>query len=93
MPIADNHYHVQVCRWLSELGIQYREEYPVGQYSIDIYIGELKRGVEVDGPSHGLRRKKDRQRDEEIFAAEGITMVRIPVGLDKEEALAIALGE
>ena len=84
-----NRYHATVCRWLSELGIGYMEEYPVGQYSLDIYISDMKLGVEIDGPQHN--RRKDVVRDAAIERAIGIRIIRIKVGTRKQKALAAIL--
>lgn len=86
-----NRYHAQVCRWLQQLGITYQEEYPVGPYSIDIYLMDSGIGVEVDGPQH--RKKRDEARDHLIVAATGIRIVRVKVGARKEVALRAILGE
>lgn len=82
-----NQYHRIVCRWLSELGVPYADEYPVGRWSLDIYLPDMRRGVEVDGPAHNKR--KDAERDVAIQQEHGIEVVRIKVGTRKEEALAI----
>lgn len=87
---AVNHYHRTVLSWLSRLGVQYMEEYPVEpHYLLDIYLPELRRGVELDGPYHNKRR--DARRDEEI-SQQGIEVVRIKVGTPKQEALEVMLG-
>lgn len=88
MPL--NYYHRQVCVWLSELGISYVEEYPVGRYSLDIYLPDMRRGVEIDGPGHN--KKRDRQRDLTIVADETVDeLVRIKVGTRKAKALKVML--
>ena len=81
-----NYYHRKVCKWLDEYGIPYQEEYPVGVYSVDIYIPDIKLVVEIDGPQHDKR--KDVKRDAEIERATGMRIVRIPVGVKKGKALA-----
>ena len=83
-----NHYHATLVKWLSELGISHVEEYPVGRWSLDVFLPELGKygcGVEVDGPAHNKR--KDAERDAQIFIGWGITIVRIPVGTKKAVAL------
>lgn len=84
-------YHRTLCTWLGQKGLQYVEEYPVDIYSLDIYIPELKLGVEVDGSMHKLTRKRDAIRDANILDLEGIPIVRIPVGTSKTKALKIIL--
>lgn len=81
-----NNYHRKVCEWLSELGIGYSEEYPVGKWSLDIYIGEMNLGVEIDGKGFHSP-KKDKIRDDRILGEFAIPIVRIKVGTGKQEAL------
>ncbi len=80
-----NKYHRKVCEWLDVFGISYREEYPVGQYSVDIYLPDTKVGVEIDGPQHNKR--KDAIRDAAIERETGMRIVRIPVGTRKDKCL------
>ena len=86
-----NQYHRTVCRWLDELDVGYTEEYPVGQYTIDIYIPDMRLGVELDGPQHV--KKKDIIRDHKILTAgmAVVQIVRIKVGTKKAEALSAIL--
>lgn len=84
----DNAYHALVCQWILELGILYAEEYPIGPYSLDIYLPELTLAIEVDGPSHALSSKKDRIRDE-YCRAHGIETVRIKAGTPKQDVVQI----
>lgn len=86
-----NKYHAQVCKWITELGLSYMEEYPVGPYHLDIYLAESNLGVEIDGPRHSLTRKKDQARDEEINETYGIPILRIKVGTPKEQAMALII--
>lgn len=87
-----NVFHATVCRWLSELGITYVEEFPVEPYSIDIYSAELNLGIEIDG---GMwhNKKRDEKRDKRILVEHGIPIVRIKVGTQKAKALEIILGQ
>ncbi len=81
-----NKYHRKVCDWLDEYDIGYREEYPVGPYSVDIWIPKSNLGVEIDGPQHSAA--KDMIRDAAIERETGMRIVRIPVGMKKDKALA-----
>lgn len=83
-----NAYHRSVCEWLSALGLQYVEEYPLGPYSLDIYIAEMQLDVELDGPFHSPR--KDVIRDEYV-KGRGLRVVRIKVGTPKQAALEVIL--
>lgn len=86
-----NGYHRTLCQWLSDLGISYTEEYPVGRWSLDIYIGEMNLGVEVDGKGWHSP-KKDAIRDAAILEQFEIPIIRIPVGTLKNKALEAILG-
>lgn len=85
-----NRYHRRVCDELSKLGIPYMEEYPVGRRSCDIYIADLKRLVEIDGPTH--MRRADERRDEELRAARpDLNIVHVRVGTPIPEAMEVIL--
>jgi very-short-patch-repair endonuclease len=59
-----------------EIGLQTILEYPVGDYSLDIFLPELgDRAVEFDGPLHGKRR--DAKRDQIILEQSGIKIMRV----------------
>ncbi len=85
MSLTVNRYHGQVIAWVDKAGYQYMEEYPVGQWSLDIYLSEMKVGVELDGPQHNAR--KDRERDDMILTHWGIRIIRFKVGTPKDEVL------
>lgn len=68
------------------MGLVHQEEYSIGPYSLDIYLPELQRAVEVDGPSHKFRRRQDAERDAYLLE-QGISTVRIRAGTKKDEAL------
>lgn len=83
-----NDYHRRVLRWLAAWGVQYQEEYPVGPYSIDVYLPEMRIGLELDGPWHN--RKRDAVRDE-IISGQGIDILRVKVGTPKAQLWEILL--
>ena len=86
-----NVYHKQMLEALSRRGIQYMEEYPIGPYSVDIYLPELGRLVELDGPGHF--RKADKVREDKIKELRPeLDLVRIKVGTPIREALLVMLG-
>lgn len=80
-----NRYHELVTIWLTQMGVTWVEEYPVGPYSIDIYLKDFNRGVEIDGPWHS--KPKDLARDAKILEEYGIEIVRIKVATSKGPAL------
>ena len=50
-----------VASWCEEMGLRCLLEELVGGYSLDIYLPELRLGIELDGPHHS--RKRDGKRD------------------------------
>ena len=65
------------------------EEYPVGRWSIDIWLPELELGVEIDGPQHKWSR--DYERDQKILQQFGIAIIRIPIGARKKQVMKYSL--
>jgi len=72
--------HQKLLTLLNELGVDYDLERPITvggkTYQMDCYLPVGHACVEADGPSHGLRGKKDRERDVAL-ASVGIVTVRI----------------
>lgn len=63
---------------LTERGIQFVSEYPVGPFSIDIFIPSSNLAIECDGNYwHERRASKDAVRDRYITKC-GITVIRFP---------------
>lgn len=83
---AVNHYHRRVCDELGRRGLQYQEDYPIGQFLVDIYLPELNRIVEVDGPGH-MRGYDERRTAKLSELRPELEMVRVKVGLPMEQAL------
>jgi very-short-patch-repair endonuclease len=83
---SPNHYHNRICQELSRRGILYMEEYTIGRFSVDIYMPEFKRIIEIDGPTH--MKKADRWREDEILALRPeLHFVRVKVGVPVPEAM------
>jgi very-short-patch-repair endonuclease len=61
------------------LGLHFRRQHPVGRYILDFYCNQVKLAVEVDGYSHDVsdRPQRDQERDN-WFAKRGVMTVRIP---------------
>jgi very-short-patch-repair endonuclease len=70
---------------------KFRRQHPVGRYVLDFYVLELKLAIEVDGASHdmGDRPERDLTRDQWL-AAQGIRMLRIPAEDVLADATAVA---
>lgn len=58
--------------------IKFRRQHPVGRYVLDLYVVELKLGIEIDGIAHdmGDRPKRDEERDQWV-EAQGIKILRV----------------
>ena len=85
MPL--NLYHRRICEELTKRGILWQDEYSIGQYSVDIFLPEYKRLVELDGPLH-LSSKADRRREDEILEMRPeLHFVRVKVGTPVLEAM------
>ena len=60
-------------------GLHFRKQHPVGHYVLDFYCDTVKLAVEVDGYSHDVadRPERDRRRDQWLLKR-GVTTLRIP---------------
>jgi len=56
-------------------GFQFRRQFPVGHYFADFFCVKAKLAIEVDGPSHAARQRRDRFRDS-FFRRQGIAVLR-----------------
>lgn len=59
--------HGRVLEALQELGVAVTSEYGISvkghDYQLDCWLPDERACIEVDGPSHGMRGRKDKQRD------------------------------
>ena len=69
------------------LGLKFRRQHQVGDYVVDFYCKEASLAVELDGPVHDLKIKRDTKRDA-YLKSQGIHVVRIKNGdlLDNTQA-------
>ena len=58
---------MKVAEVLDTTGLRYETQAPFGKYTVDFYIDEIKTVVEADG-IYGHLRKRDRKRDDELYA-------------------------
>ena len=59
-------------------GARFRRQHPIGPYILDLYCADLKLAVEIDGISHDMGDRPE--RDEKRFAwlqGQGLTVIRI----------------
>jgi very-short-patch-repair endonuclease len=73
----------EIEKWINECGFRTELEVPFGRYCADIYIPELNWVVEVDGPAHKYKKKKDKLRDQDIIdnhKVEHVLRVRVAIG-------------
>ena len=66
----------QLVRNRHFLGLKFRRQHQVGNYILDFYCHEIHTAVELDGPIHETRRKKDAKRDA-YLESKGIQVIRI----------------
>ena len=58
--------------------IKFRRQHPIGPYVLDFYVLELKLGIEIDGASHDMGDRPERdQTRERWLESHGITVLRI----------------
>jgi very-short-patch-repair endonuclease len=57
----------------------FRRQHPIGRYVLDSYCAKARLAIEVDGISHdmGTRPQRDVERDAWL-AARGVTVLRVP---------------
>ena len=66
-----------------EYGISYREEVPIGRYSVDFVLPAFALAVEADGPYwHGKKneteaRAEGREQKEQLIAEAGYSLIRL----------------
>ena len=73
-------------------GLHFRRQHPLGPYVLDFYCSQARLCIEVDGYSHGVadRPERDAARDRRL-ASQGIETLRLRAGLVLED-LHAALG-
>ena len=77
----DTPHELMVLEWVrtTGLGANAQEDFP--PYVVDIYIPDMKLGIEVDGPLHFSR--KDKKRDQELQDKYGVDIWRLPLKILK----------
>ena len=71
--------HRRVIRLLEMAGLEIMEEVGFPPYQIDIYIPDCHAAVEVDGPHHRNRRRRDRRRDILLIDRYSLPTFRVPM--------------
>lgn len=58
--------------------VKFRRQHPIGRYVLDFYVLDLKLGIEIDGISHdmGDRPERDEERDRWL-ESQGIRILRV----------------
>jgi len=70
--------------WTSLPEYSIEEEREIAGYVVDIFFPEVLVAIEIDGPSHALRKRKDYGRDLSL-ADTGISVFRIDLPLPKND--------
>jgi very-short-patch-repair endonuclease len=59
----------------------FRRQHPIGPYVLDFYCAEANLAVEVDGISHDLGNRPQRDSRRDLWLRKhGVTIMRIPAG-------------
>ena len=59
-------------------GLHFRKQHPVGLYVLDFYCDSAKLAIEIDGQSHGVEDRPDRdERRDRWLRARGIRTLRL----------------
>jgi len=68
------------------VGLKFRRQYPIENYVVDFYCGELRLAVELDGGVHSQpsQMKKDAAKDA-FLGNVGVRVLRLPNGLVTED--------
>jgi type I restriction enzyme M protein len=66
----------QLVRDKRFLGLKFRRQHQMGDYILDFYCHEARTAIELDGPIHETRIKKDAKRDA-YLESQGIRLIRI----------------
>jgi very-short-patch-repair endonuclease len=60
-------------------GVKFRKQHPLGKLALDFYCAEVKLAVEVDGISHEMGDRPERDEARDAFVrSHGIDVLRIP---------------
>jgi very-short-patch-repair endonuclease len=72
-------------------GVRFRRQHPVGPYILDFYCPEAKLVIEIDGTSHdmGGRPQRDDARDRWL-AEQGLRVQRIAAAVVLKDPVAVA---
>ncbi len=80
IPTRETAPHLKLSRWLSDLGLQPWNEFPVGKYTVDVFLEEAWVAVEFDGylfHRGDSKHRRDRARDAWILERAGIPILRV----------------
>lgn len=78
-PARVSDVQLKAVKQLEDKGIGTELEAFFPPFSVDIYISEWHVGVEVDGPYHKIRKKRDKERDKILFEEYGLITYRVNV--------------
>jgi very-short-patch-repair endonuclease len=71
---------IKLMEAFTRIGLEPRQQHPIGAYAADFYFDDVQIVVEVDGKQHADRWQQDRRRDLAL-AKKGIRTFRIPAAL------------
>lgn len=72
-------------------GVRFRRQYPIGPYVLDFYVPAAKMAIEVDGMSHDLGNRPERDAARgDWLASQRITTLRIAAAEVLADPVAVA---
>ena len=77
----DTPHELMVLEWVRSTGLRANSQEDFPPYVVDVYIPDMKLGIEIDGPLHLSRR--DRKRDQELKNNYGVDIWRLPLKILK----------
>ncbi len=69
--------HRRLTALCKSFGFTVLEEKQFAPYTVDVYLPEFHVALEADGPGHGLRRRKDQERDEKLWQEHQLPVIRL----------------
>ena len=77
----DTPHELMVLEWVRSTGLDANPQEDFPPYVVDVYIPDMKLGIEIDGPLHLSR--KDKKRDQELKNNYGVDIWRLPLKILK----------
>ena len=73
-----------------QIRFQFRRQYELGKYILDLYCPDLNFAIEIDGKIHESKEERDAARDA-YLASEYVIVMRIPARSVLHDSFAVAM--